>query len=80
MAKDQHTIYGIKGCAAVLESRKYKITDVLIQSGGAAERGGQITPVLRYLDVHIKILPASQFISNFNQWRTQRLIVRFFYR
>jgi len=77
MAKDQHTIYGINGCAAVLESRKYKITDILIQSGGTAERSGQITHVLGYHGGHIKFLPASQFKTNFKQWRTQGIIVRF---
>ena len=77
MAKDQHTIYGINGCAAVLESRKYKITDILIQSGGSAERSGQITHVLGYYGGHIKFLPASQFKTKFKQWRTQGIIVRF---
>ncbi|MBC8345574.1 MAG: 23S rRNA (guanosine(2251)-2'-O)-methyltransferase RlmB [Candidatus Marinimicrobia bacterium] len=77
MAKDQHTIYGINGCAAVLESRKYKITDILIQSGSPAERSGKITHALGFHGGHIKFLPASQFKSNYKQWRTQGIIVRF---
>ena len=76
MAKDQHTIYGINGCAAVLESRKYKITDILIKSGGSAERNGQITHALGYHGGHIKFLPASQFKTKFKQWRTQGIIVQ----
>ena len=46
MAKEQYTIFGINGCATVLESRKYKITDILIQSGSPAERDGKITHAL----------------------------------
>ena len=77
MAKDQHTIFGINGCAAVLESRKYKITDILIQSGSPAERDGKITHALGYHGGHIKFLSASQFKSQFGKWRTQGIIVRF---
>ena len=77
MAKEQHTIFGINGCAAVLESRKYKITDILIQSGSPAERDGKITHALGYHGGHIKFLPASQFKSQFGKWRTQGIIVRF---
>jgi len=77
MAKEQHTIFGINGCAAILESRKYKITDILIQSGSPAERDGKITHALGYHGGHIKFLPASQFKSQFGKWRTQGIIVRF---
>ena len=77
MAKEQHTIFGINGCATVLESRKYKITDILIQSGSPAERDGKITHALGYHGGHIKFLPASQFKSQFGKWRTQGIIVRF---
>ena len=77
MAKEQHTIFGINGCAAVLESRKYKITDILIQSGSPAERDGKITHALGYHGGHIKFLSASQFKSQFGKWRTQGIIVRF---
>jgi len=77
MAKQQHTIFGINGCAAVLESRKYKITDILIQSGSPAERDGKITHALGYHGGHIKFLSASQFKSQFGKWRTQGIIVRF---
>ena len=77
MAKDQHTIFGINGCAAVLESRNYKITDILIQSGSPAERDGRITHALGYHGGHIKFLHATQFKSNFGKWRTQGIIVRF---
>ena len=77
MAKEQYTIFGINGCATVLESRKYKITDILIQSGSPAERDGKITHALGYHGGHIKFLPASQFKSQFGKWRTQGIIVRF---
>ena len=77
MTKEQHTIFGINGCAAVLESRKYKITDIFIQSGSPAERDGKISHALGYHGGHIKFLPASQFKSQFGKWRTQGIIVRF---
>ena len=77
MAKEQHTIFGINGCAAILESRKYKITDIFIQSGSPAERDGKISHALGYHGGHIKFLPASQFKSQFGKWRTQGIIVRF---
>ena len=77
MAKEQYTIFGINGCATVLESRKYKITDILIQSGSPAERDGKISHALGYHGGHIKFLPASQFKSQFGKWRTQGIIVRF---
>ena len=77
MGKDQHTIYGINGCAAVLESNKYKISDILIQTKSPAERDGKVTHALGYHGGHIKFLNASQFKSNFGNWRTQGIIVRF---
>ena len=77
MAKEQHTIFGINGCAAILESRKYKITDIFIQSGSPAERDGKISHALGYHGGHIKFLPASQFKSQFGKWRSQGIIVRF---
>ena len=48
MEKDQHTIFGINGCTAVLETRKYKITDILIQTGSPAERDEKVTRILGY--------------------------------
>ena len=30
MRNDHHTIFGINGCHAVLESKKYKIIEILI--------------------------------------------------
>jgi len=77
MAKDLHTIFGINGCVAVLQSRRYKITDVLVQSGSPAERDGKITHALGYHGGHIKFLSAAHFKSNFSKWRTQGIIVRF---
>ena len=77
MVKDQHTIYGINGCAAVLESRKFKIADILIQSGSPAERDGTVTHALGYHGGHIKFLNSTQFKQNFGKWRTQGIIVRF---
>lgn len=77
MAKDQHTIFGINGCAAVLESRKYKINDILIQSASPAERNGKITHALGYHGGHIQFLNSGQFKAKFGKWRTQGIIVRF---
>ena len=77
MPKDQYTIFGINGCAAVLKSRKYKINDILIQSGSPAERDGKITHVLGYHGGHIQFLNSGQFKSKFGKWRTQGIIVRF---
>ena len=77
MRNDHHTIFGINGCYAVLQSNKYKIIEILIQSGSQAEKDGKITHLLGYHGGHIKILPSTQFKSNFNQWRTQGIVVRF---
>ena len=60
-----------------LRTRKYKITDIFIQSGSPAERDGKISHALGYHGGHIKFLPASQFKSQFGKWRTQGIIVRF---
>ena len=30
MRKDHHTIFGINGCAAILQSKKYKIIEIMI--------------------------------------------------
>ena len=48
MRKGHHTIFGINGCAAVLESKKYKIIEIIIQSGSPAEKDGKITHALGY--------------------------------
>ena len=77
MRNDHHTIFGINCCYAVLQSKKYKIMEILIQSGSQAEKDGKITHLLGYHGGHIKILPSTQFKSNFNQWRTQGIVVRF---
>ena len=77
MRNDHHTIFGINGCHAVLESKKYKIIEILIQSGSPAEKDGRITHALGYHGGHIKILPSVQFKSNFQKWRTQGIVVRF---
>jgi len=79
MTKDKltYTIFGINGCAAVLESKKYKILDIIIQSGGQAERDGQITHTLTSHGGRIKLLNKTQFKSNFGKWRSQGIIVRF---
>ena len=61
MRNDHHTIFGINGCHAVLESKKYKIIEILIQSGSPAEKDGRITHALGYHGGHIKILPSVQF-------------------
>ena len=77
MRKDHHTIFGINGCTAILQSKKYKIIEIIIQSGSPAEKDGKITHALGYHGGHIKVLSSSQFKSNFHQWRTQGIVVRF---
>ena len=77
MRNDHHTIFGINGSYAVLESKKYKIIEILIRSGSSAEKDGRITHVLGYHGGHIKILSSTQFKSNFQKWRTQGIVVRF---
>ena len=79
MRNDHHTIFGINGCHAILESKKYKIIEILIQPGSAAEKDGKITHALGYHGGHIKMLPSTQFKSNFQKWRTQGIVVRFFW-
>ena len=77
MRKDQHTIFGINGCTAVLESKKYKIIDIIIQTKSLAERDPKITHLLGYYGGHIKILNSTQFKSDFHKWRTQGIVIRF---
>ena len=54
MRKDQHTIFGINGCTAVLESKKYKIIDIIIQAKSPAERDPRITHILGHYGGHLK--------------------------
>ena len=77
MRKDQHTIFGINGCVSVLESKKYKIIDIIIQAKSPAERDPRITHILGHYGGHLKVLNSNQFKSEFNQWRTQGIVVRF---
>ena len=77
MRKDQHTIFGINGCVSVLESKKYKIIDIIIQTKSLAERDPKITHLLGYYGGHIKILNSTQFKSDFHKWRTQGIVIRF---
>ncbi|MBT3796294.1 MAG: 23S rRNA (guanosine(2251)-2'-O)-methyltransferase RlmB [Candidatus Marinimicrobia bacterium] len=77
MGKNQHTIYGINGSAAILSSKNYKIIDIFIQSGSPAERDGNITRALGQHGGHIKFLKPTHFKSKYSKWRTQGIVVTF---
>ena len=66
MGKNQHTIYGINGSAAILSSKDYKIIDIFIQSGSPAERDGSITRALGQHGGHIKFIKPTHFKSKYN--------------
>ena len=70
MSKDKHTIFGINGSIAVLSTRKYKISDIIIQNGSKAERNGQITHLLGHYGGHIKFLSRSEFTQTYGQYRS----------
>ena len=77
MSKDKHTIFGINGCIAILSTRKYKISDIIIQNGSKAESNGQITHLLGYYGGHVKFLSRSEFTQTYGQHRTQGIVVHF---
>lgn len=77
MSKDKHTIFGINGSIAVLSTRKYKISDIIIQNGSKAERNGQITHLLGHYGGHIKFLSRSEFTQTYGQYRSQGIVVHF---
>ena len=77
MSKDKHTIFGINGCIAILSTRKYKISDIIIQNGSKAESNGQITHLLGHYGGHVKFLSRSEFTQNYGQHRTQGIVVHF---
>jgi len=77
MSKDKHTIFGINGCIAILSTRKYKISDIIIQNGSKAESNGQITYLLGHYGGHVKFLSRSEFTQNYGQHRTQGIVVHF---
>ena len=77
MSKDKHTIFGINGCIAILSTRKYKISDIIIQNGSKAESNGQITYLLGHYGGHVKFLSRSEFTQTYGQHRTQGIVVHF---
>jgi len=77
MSKDKHTIFGINGCIAILSTRKYKISDIIIQNGSKAESNGQITHLLGHYGGHVKFLSRSEFTQTYGQHRTQGIVVHF---
>ena len=46
MSKNKHMIFGINGSISVLSSRKYKISEIIIQNGSNAENNGMITRLI----------------------------------
>ena len=67
MLNDKHTIFGINGCIAVLSSRKYKISEIIIQNGSKAESDGQVTHLLGHYGGHVKFyleLSSNRSIKN----------------
>ena len=56
MSKNKHTIYGINGSVAVLSSRKYKVSEIIIQNGSKAEVDGRVTRILGHYGGYVKFL------------------------
>ena len=77
MSNDKHTIFGINGCIAVLSSRKYKISEIIIQNGSKAESDGQVTHLLGHYGGHVKFLSRTQFKQVYKEYRTQGIVVHF---
>ena len=77
MPKNTHTIFGINGSIAVLSSRKYKISEVLIQKGSKAENDGQITRLIGHYGGYVKFLTKTHFKDIFSNSRTQGIVVKF---
>ena len=77
MPKNKHTIFGINGSIAVLSSRKYKISEVLIQKGSKAENDGQITRLIGHYGGYVKFLTKTHFKDIFSNSRTQGIVVKF---
>ena len=77
MATNTHKIFGINGSYAVLSSRKYKISDIIIQTGSIAERDGRISRILGHYGGYVRFLPKIQFKHKFGDFRTQGIVVIF---
>ena len=77
MATNTHKIFGINGSYAVLSSRKYKISDIIIQTGSIAERDGRISRILGHYGGYVRFLPKIQFKQKFRDYRTQGIVVIF---
>ena len=77
MAINTHKIFGINGSYAVLSSRKYKISDIIIQTGSIAERDGRISRILGHYGGYVRFLPKIQFKQKFRDFRTQGIVVIF---
>lgn len=77
MSKNKHTIYGINGSLAVLSSRKYKISEIIIQNGSKAEVDGRLTRILGHYGGYVKFLKKTYFKEHFSDQRTQGIVVKF---
>ena len=77
MATNTHKIFGINGSYAVLSSRKYKISDIIIQTGSIAERDGRISRILGHYGGYVRFLPKIRFKQKFGDFRTQGIVVIF---
>ena len=77
MATNTHKIFGINGSYAVLSSRKYKISDIIIQTGSIAESDGRISRILGHYGGYVRFLPKIRFKQKFGDFRTQGIVVIF---
>tara|TARA_X000000368_G_scaffold374097_1_gene325545 strand:- start:35 stop:772 length:738 start_codon:yes stop_codon:yes gene_type:complete len=77
MSKNKHIIFGINGSISVLSSRKYKISEIIIQNGSNAENNGMITRLIGHYGGYVKFLTKTYFKEKFPQVRTQGIVVRF---
>ena len=67
----------INGSFAVLSTRKYKISDIIIQTGSKAENDGRITRILGHYGGYVKFVSKAQFNQLYGQFRTQGIVVIF---
>ena len=77
MSKNKHTVFGINGSIAVLSSRKYKISEILIQNGSKAESDGNITRLIGHYGGYVKFLKKTYFKDNYSGLRTQGIVIKF---
>ena len=64
MSKNKHIIFGINGSISVLSSRKYKISEIIIQNGSNAENNGMITRLIGHYGGYVKFLTKTYFKEN----------------